>query len=253
VNPERIKAAICPDNLQNLADLIVFDTIDSTNTYLLSCAKKGAPSGTVCFADEQTAGRGRQGKAWFSPPEANIYGSLLWRFNNLSALSGLSIAVAVMIVRALKKYGVRDGLQLKWPNDVWYAQRKLAGILLECSGNNVVIGIGLNLKLPSDADPNWIDLTQIMQQPIEREKIAGLLVNEMLVQLPVYEQHGLTAFLNEWRQYDACFQRMISVHTPEKIFSGVMEGINEKGELLLRDAEGNVQRFCYGEVSVKRM
>jgi BirA family biotin operon repressor/biotin-[acetyl-CoA-carboxylase] ligase len=249
LDSEKIKIAIEPENLHFLSRIEIFDNIDSTNTYLLNQAKMGAPSGSVCLAEEQTAARGRRGRTWFSARGSNIACSLLWRFSD-SSLSGLSIAVAVMVSNALKKYGILNGIQLKWPNDVLFDGRKLAGILLEQSNTGVVIGIGINLYLPSDADSKWISVQEISNN-VARNYLVGLILNELLAKLPVYETRGLTGFINEWRQSDAFFNKTITVHTPEKIHVGIMQGINDQGELLLKDEQGNLQQFRYGEVSVR--
>jgi BirA family biotin operon repressor/biotin-[acetyl-CoA-carboxylase] ligase len=247
----KIIAVIEPEYQNRLAKVEIFDTIDSTNTYLLAQAKLGAPSGTICLAEEQSQGRGRRGRNWFSPPGANIYFSFLWRFTELENISGLSIAVAVMVANALRKYGVSSGIELKWPNDVLFAGRKLAGILLERNDSAMVIGIGLNLFLPDDADSNWIAVQEIVGREVARNYLTGLLANEMLSQLSVYQLRGLSAFMAEWRKRDVLINKAVTVHTAEKIFFGVMKGINEKGELLLQEEEGGLREFCYGEVSCR--
>src|SRR5438445_3968799 len=129
---ERINLAIEPKNRGCLSGIEIFESIDSTNSYLLEKVKQGAPSGWVCLAEQQMHGRGRLGKSWFSPAGANIYCSMLWRFDNPNLdISGLGIAIGVMVVNTLHQYGIQSGLQLKWPNDVLVAGRKLSGILLE--------------------------------------------------------------------------------------------------------------------------
>src|ERR1700722_20676584 len=103
--PKLILTEIKPKHRELLNKLVVFDCIDSTNTYLLTQAKKAIPSGYVCLANEQTAGRGRFSRSWYSPPGSNIYCSLFWRFTHLHKdLSGLSLAVAVMIIKVLQQY-----------------------------------------------------------------------------------------------------------------------------------------------------
>ncbi len=250
---DKIRAAIAPQNIAYLSQLEIFDTIDSTNTYLLAQAKAGAPSGTVCFAEQQTQGRGRLARTWVSPPGGNLYCSLLWRFENVThTLSSLSVAVAVIIANVLRKYSKLSDIQLKWPNDVLIAQRKLAGILLEQTGkSSIVIGIGLNVQLPPSAEKTWISLADVVQQPIERNQLAGLILNELFEQLPQFAEQGLRPFMRDWRQHDVLMNQTVTVHTPEKNISGVMCGINELGELLLRNDAGAMQQFCYGEVSVR--
>ncbi len=252
LDSQKILSAIKPENLPHLSKLEVFSSLSSTNTYLLERAKTHAPSGWVCLAEEQTQGRGRRGREWFSPYGENIYCSLLWRFVGVEqSMSGLSLAVAVMVAHVLKKYGIEEGIQLKWPNDILFDNRKLAGILLEKSGENIVMGVGLNLFLPENTDDKRIDIATITDKPVSRNYFAGLLLNELLEKLPVYETYGLNAFIEAWRQYDFLTGKNITVHTPEKIFPGVMLGVDERGELLLQPEKGAVQRFSYGEVSVR--
>lgn len=156
-----------------------------------------------------------------------------------------------MVVKALKKYGVPAGIQVKWPNDILFSARKLAGILVERSGNAVVIGVGINLNVSPEAEKTWISLAEIMQQPIARNYFAGLLLNELLANLPLYQTNGLAVFIPEWQQHDFLKEKNITLYTPQATLTGVMQGINGQGELLLQDEEGHQQQFCYGEVSVR--
>lgn len=251
---EKIMQGIEPMNLNALSKLEIFDSIDSTNTYLLRQVKLCSEPGWVCFAEEQTAGRGRRGREWVSPKGVNIYCSMMWQFPQQD-VSSLSIAVAVMIAEVLNKCGIREGIQLKWPNDILFSGRKLAGILLEKVGNCVVIGIGLNIFLPRELESpllvNSIDLYEITNEIVNRNYLAGLLVNELLVKLPLYAAQGLAAFLSDWRRYDALCGKPITVHLEEKTTAGIMQGINESGELLLLDQNNQLQYFRCGEVSVR--
>lgn len=252
LNAQIIQSAIAPENLAHLANIEIFNTIDSTNTYLLNKAKQQAASGMVCLAEQQTQGRGRLGKSWHSPAGANIYCSLLWRFANAQQdLSGLGIAIGVIVVNALRNYGIQADLQLKWPNDVLAMNRKLAGILLERTAQSaVVIGIGVNIDIQQASDA-WIDVTELHGITVQRNRLTGLLLNELLAKLPVYDERGLTVFLPDWRKYDALFDRSVRVITTKKTLTGRMCGINAAGELLLRDESGLLQSFRYGEVSVR--
>jgi BirA family biotin operon repressor/biotin-[acetyl-CoA-carboxylase] ligase len=237
----------------------IFDSINSTNTYLLACAKASAPSGSICFAEQQKEGRGRLGREWFSPRGANIYCSLLWYFPAVQQeLGALSLAVAVMVVHALKKYGIVAGLELKWPNDILFSGRKLAGILLERLPEKdgeiaVVIGVGINLQLPSSHPEiaNWIDVAEITGRAVARNYLAGLLVNELLGKLNLYQRQGLRPFLVEWRQYNTMRGKEVVVQTATEKIVGVMTDVTEQGELLLLCDDGKTQRFQCGEVSVR--
>jgi len=249
---EQIHQMIAAENLSGLAKIEIFDSINSTNTYLLAKAKQEIVSGLVCLAEQQTQGRGRLGRSWYSPRGTNIYCSMLWHFKNtMQDISGLGIAVGVMVVNALRQYGIRSGLQLKWPNDVLGAGRKLSGILLERSAQSaVVIGIGLNLDVQQAKEKNWIDVMELTGRPAERNLLTGLLLNEMLQKLPLFAERGLSLFLAEWQQYDALRDKNIMISMPKQNIYGIMRGINEMGELLLENEKG-MQCFRYGEVSVR--
>lgn len=161
-----------------------------------------------------------------------------------------------MVARALKKYGIVAGIELKWPNDILFAGRKLAGILLASSAPKngeiaIVIGIGLNLQLPEEHQTQWIDLAEITGKKPARNFMAGLLVNELLAGLAVYAQRGFAAFVDAWRLQDVLRNKEIIVHTPTQTIAGLMQGINEQGELLLQDASGGLLRFQCGDVSIR--
>src|SRR5205085_2075288 len=133
--------------------LEVVDEIDSTSTRLLELAAAGAPSGTCLAAEWQNSGRGRRGRAWISSVGGSLTFSLLWRFERGAGhLGGLSLACGAAVARALAECGV-EHVQVKWPNDVVIAFRKLAGVLVETSGemqgpSAAVIGVGVNYRLP---------------------------------------------------------------------------------------------------------
>ncbi len=253
-----IKSVIQPDKLSYLSGLDIFDSINSTNSYLLTSAKSGTASGWVCFAEQQTKGRGRHGRTWLSPRGASLACSLLWRFPATQPdLSALSLAVAVIVAKVLQQYGIQAGIELKWPNDVYFQGRKLSGILLESlpEANGqiaVVIGIGLNLFMPHDQlkAVNAIDVAEITGQVVRRNYLAGLLINELLGQLPIYQRMGLSVFIEAWRELDVLQGKEVIVHTEKDKIIGVMQGINLQGELLLKNALGD-QRFKCGEVSVR--
>ena len=189
--------------------IVIFDEINSTNTYLLQCANKPNNNIVICLAETQTAGRGRFEHSWFSPRN-NIYLSLLWHFNFPSnQLPGLSWSIATAVNNTLKKYGINDSI-IKWPNDILCKDRKLAGILIEtCSKPNnnaciVVIGVGLNVNLPKPLlldnvsltnKYNIIDVAEIIQITPDRNKLTSMLIECLLESVLQYE-HITTIFTN---------------------------------------------------------
>lgn len=254
LDPERIRAhsGLGP----RLARLEVMLSIDSTNRFLLQQAGRGAAPGTVILAEHQSAGRGRRGRSWVSPFGRNICLSLLWEFEMpASRLAGLSLAVAIAVVRALEQYGV-SGLGLKWPNDVWWQGRKLAGILLEMRGETggpwqVAIGIGLNANMPAAVrESSWVDVQTILAQTVDRDRLSGLLLAELFALLEQFQREGLTPLLPEWRQRDVSRNRAVTLHFPDQVLHGIARGINGEGALLL-ETDGIVKPWHAGEVSLR--
>jgi len=237
----------------------IHDQIDSTNNYLVERSHNNAPSGSICFSEYQTAGKGRRGRQWVSPYGSNIYLSILWRFQQgPAAISGLSLAIGVAVIRALKQHHVND-IGLKWPNDIYSQGKKLGGILVEVSGEtdgpcSAVIGLGLNLYLPETEAETitqaWTDLSKITgENKLFRNKLAGTLLNHLLPVIAEYEGVGIKAYLDEWRDYDCLKGKSATLFIAQQQFEGIVQGIDNNGMLLIKRADGNVQTFASGEVS----
>lgn len=249
---------------EDSALLELHDQLDSTNDYLLGRAQQGAAAGTVCFAEHQMAGKGRRGRRWISPFGSNIYLSILWRFTQGSAaLAGLSLAMGVAVLRALREHCSflmsRINIGLKWPNDIVSQDKKLGGILIEVSGESdglctAVVGLGLNLHVPKSAGEHinqaWTDLTQLTQKKnLARNQLAATLLNHCLPVLADFEQIGLHPYLEEWRGYDCLLNKTATVLVGGKIIEGIVRGIDDNGLLRLERADGVVQTFASGELS----
>ncbi|TPQ29673.1 bifunctional biotin--[acetyl-CoA-carboxylase] ligase/biotin operon repressor BirA [Methylomonas koyamae] len=241
----------------------IHDRIQSTNGRLLELARESGESGVVCLAEQQTAGRGRRGRKWISPFGHNVYLSILWRFQGGPAvLSGLSLAMGVAVVRALRALGVEE-VGLKWPNDIYWRQRKLAGILIEVGGESggpchAVMGLGLNVFMPgrdaAEIDQAWVDLHRILADGAHgmRNRLTAELLNHLLPALAAFESRTLAYWLAEWRSYDCMLQRPVCVFLGEQRFSGEAAGIDDQGLLLLRQADGEIRAFASGEVSLRQ-
>ena len=250
LDASKILSFVSKENLCYLSDLDIFESIPSTNQFLLEHAKT-SPSGRFCLAEEQTAGRGRRGRTWDSPKGGNIACSLLWRFKGEQSVSGLSNAIGVMVIHVLQQLGITEDLKLKWPNDILFARRKLAGILLEKVGECIVIGIGMNLHLPEPKVKERIDISEIMDKTITRNALVGSLVNELLIGLTLFQQEGLKPFIDEWRKHDYLAECNVKVSTPVNELNGLAQGINEAGELIVCDQDQKLHVFSYGEVTVR--
>lgn len=243
-----------------LSSLEIHHEIDSTSKQLLRQAASCAPSGTACFSESQTAGRGRRGRLWVSPFGANIYFSVLWRFaQGPAALSGLSLAIGVAVLEAVQALGIED-CGLKWPNDVLWQGRKLAGVLLDLNGEAsgptaVVVGIGLNVRMPetaaADIDQPWVDLYSLRPaKSPTRTRIAAQLLGGVLATLDEFDRQGLVAFQERWARWDCLAGREVTLQMPTQHITGRALGIDPSGALLL-ETEGQVRAYASGEISLR--
>jgi BirA family biotin operon repressor/biotin-[acetyl-CoA-carboxylase] ligase len=237
--------------------LEILQQATSSNALLLQRATQSAPSGSVLAVELQTAGRGRRGRIWHSGLGNALTFSVLWRFEcGLNALSGLSLAVGVAIVRALQRFAAR-GVQLKWPNDVLTAHGKLGGVLIEAQGDMlgpcaVVIGIGVNCSLPLHLEQR-IDqassaLDQVCGQMPGRNQLLAALLQELARVLDEFAQRGFANLRAEWESHHARQDAAISLHLPDgSVMTGIARGVSDTGELRVETARG-LCRFNSGEV-----
>jgi BirA family biotin operon repressor/biotin-[acetyl-CoA-carboxylase] ligase len=241
-------------------DIAVFLELDSTNDWLREQTLKGAPSGTVCVAERQVAGRGRRGRSWISPFAANLYLSLLWRSaSGAAALGGLSLVVGIALLRSLRGLGIHDA-GLKWPNDILARDAKLAGILIDVVGEAsgpcaVIVGIGVNVCMPraeaAAIDQSWTDLYHLTgDRHISRNRLAAAILDEMLPAIESFENRGLQPFLKEYRHYDMTNGRTVDLMLPNENISGTACGIDAGGALLVETVTGR-RRFVSGDVSLR--
>ena len=261
LSKQSIRAGLTAQAGTLLAGIDLHDVIDSTNTHLMGRAHAGANNGTVCLAEWQLAGKGRVGRSWVSPFGSNIYLSLLWRFDSLSLISGLSLAVGVAVARALESFHLPSKLGLKWPNDLLIDGAKLGGILVEVAGEihgqyAVVLGIGLNCRLESrdalDIDQPWTDLQRAgMSLDVNRNRLIAALLNELLPLLNDYPISGLDAFLSDWRQRHAYEGSLATIQIGDATLEGRIVDISPQGLLIMEFENGVQKTFASGEVRLR--
>jgi BirA family biotin operon repressor/biotin-[acetyl-CoA-carboxylase] ligase len=266
---ELIVAQLKTAAAEQLTNLEIFKSIDSTNKHAREKAERVSCSGTVILAEQQTAGRGRRGKTWVSPFAANIYLSIVWDFEQgAQALEGLSLAVGVAVKRALNSHGI-DGVKLKWPNDIYVGGKKLGGILLEMIGDpaghcTVIIGVGINLAMPADQgahiDQLWTDVrTEIQSKQPEIEQgarfsknyLTSSLISEIIILLSDFQTQGFSFYRDEWQAADAFYGLQAAIHTPQKSISGKVRGVDPNGALRLELDTGEIETFIGGELSLR--
>ena len=245
--------------LQSLvtAPLELIPVIDSTNQHLLDRINV-LESGSVCLAEYQSKGRGRRGREWVSPFGCNLYLSMYWRLEaGMAGAMGLSLVVGVAIVEALEKLGIA-GIKLKWPNDLYHHDKKLAGILVEMSGQagsaaHLVIGMGMNLAMPSNTQgitQPWACLSDVAEQAVDRNQLAATLINTLQDALTDYEMTGMHGFVERWNRVDNYLGREIRLIMGNREVIGVSRGINEQGAVLIETSNG-LETYIGGEISLR--
>lgn len=235
----------------------VIPVIDSTNQYLLE-RMHDMPSGAACIAEYQQAGRGRRGRQWFSPFGANLYMSMYWRLEQgPAAAMGLSLVIGIIMAETLRSLGA-DEVRVKWPNDIYLNDRKLAGILIELTGKTgdaaqIVIGAGINLAMrtadASQINQGWINL-QEAGVTVNRNELAARLINRLREALPLFEQEGLAPFVARWATLDNFINRPVKLLIGEREVHGIARGVDSQGGLLL-EQDGEIKAWVGGEISLR--
>lgn len=239
----------------------IVDEVDSTSTQLLRRAAAGAPSGTCLAAEWQSAGRGRRGRTWISGLGGSLTFSLLWRFERgVGHLGGLSLAIGLSVARTLREAGV-ERAQVKWPNDVVCDFRKVAGILVETSGEMqgpsvAVIGIGVNYRLAEGVldriDQPTTDVTRCATREVSRTGLLAALLPDLAAMLEAFEREGFAPLRPAWRAMHAYDGRTVRVIPPQDApYDAQVVDVAADGELIVRCADGRVAQLSSAEISLR--
>lgn len=259
LSKERILAEMLKDVRSLCSSFDCHWSTPSTNAFLLDSGKGNYQSGRVCITEMQTAGRGRRGRAWVSPFGKNIYLSLQWGFTGgVGQVEGLSLAVGLAVAKALESKGV-SGVSLKWPNDILWNDRKLAGVLLELVGDPtglcyVVVGIGVNVSMSKavDIDQPWVNVSEAAGRAISRNELISAILNELLPILSTYADKGFGTYKGAWNNYDGFKGRRVSILSVDSRLNGVSAGVGDTGALLLQvEGESEPRAIHGGEVSLR--
>ncbi|MDF1759295.1 MAG: biotin--[acetyl-CoA-carboxylase] ligase [Coxiellaceae bacterium] len=237
----------------------VYQTVTST----FSCFANAPMDQIVAaIAEFQTQGRGRLHRQWVSPFAENITASVRYPFKkDMSELSGLSLVVSLAMVHAIEKVsGLNGQLSVKWPNDVFYQDKKLGGTLIEIEAEphgycHVIIGMGVNVnsqELLSDAAIRpWVSLRQITGQYIDRNSLVVALLCEIKIYLDRFQRHGLSEFMQEWQALDCLQGKAITLNNLGKKIEGTVKGINQLGHLQLQMPDQSIKAFAAGDVTTQ--
>ncbi|MDZ7360353.1 MAG: biotin--[acetyl-CoA-carboxylase] ligase [candidate division KSB1 bacterium] len=244
--------------------LIVFNRITSTNDFLKRLARRGAEAGTLVLADQQTAGRGRLGRPWQSPPGVGLWLSFILRPTVPLALIGaLPLAISVVVAETLSTIS-GEAFTVKWPNDILWQQRKICGILCEAqispmTGSNrldyVIAGIGINInQQPKDFNLEWrtpaVSLAMIAGRLLDRQKIFVELVRQLDKDLFGNLSQNIPTLLLRWRSRCSDLGKRLHLCHAQETVAGIFEDIGAGGELILLLPDGEHKAYSAGEVSV---
>lgn len=221
--------------------------IDSTNAALKRRALSEDIHGVALFAETQTAGRGRLGRVWVSPPKSNIYLSLGWRTGlEPLELAGLSLAVGCAIGEGLERnFGLK--MQLKWPNDLYLGGKKCGGVLIDLvqssnHGWTIVVGVGLNVAMPNsggnDIDQPWTDLGSHSAVPLTRNEVGGQLLGALVPLLSSWQVGAFSQWRESWSRRDLMAGHQITVQQGNHSISGRADGVDHSGALRVVTNEG---------------
>ncbi len=253
---DRIFAGLHLPVRTRLQSLEVAWELDSTNTRLLQQAISGP---AACVAEFQSAGRGRRGRAWYSPFGSTLCVSLAYPFQHTPAgFGGIGLVAGVAICDTLAGFGYPQ-VRLKWPNDLVVDGAKLGGLLVESrteagGSTRAVAGIGINWRLPAGADEmidqRWVELASLPAALPPRDALIAGILNSLMAAFDEFTHKGFTPFRARWRDYDALAGLPVRVQLDHEIVEGTAAGIDDDGALRVATADG-IRRFTAGEVSVR--
>lgn len=228
--------------------LNLLDSVDSTNRWLSQHVRSGAVtvpiSGQSCFTEEQTVGRGRRGREWKSVAGGDITFSMAWSLAGSGASGALTLAAAVSIATTLENFAAID-VSIKWPNDIYYNDRKLVGILAEATTGTgcsparpfVIIGCGVNVSATTGVEAERVGIADILES-VDRNRLAAALLTDLAASMQRFEKDGLAGFIQQYNARDYLRRRSIVVHESDRQWRGQSDGIGNDGGLQVIDESG---------------
>ncbi len=238
-------------------DLTVLESVNSTTTYLRQHFSTKQQS--ICLAECQTAGIGRLGRTWSSPFGLNLYFSCRHHFHcDIADLSGLSLATSLAVLKTLEQFGLDT--QVKWPNDIYCGDKKIAGNLIELIAESngschAIISAGINVNMLNNTDKiahPWTSMRQQSNQLYDRNEIAAELILQINNTLDQFNSAGLAYFKETYQQYDYLYQRPVIIQQYQSTLEGNAVGIDDAGRLLLETATGVITPISAGDASIKK-
>jgi len=219
-----------------------FDSIESTNLFLTNIPFTNKVQ--LCVTREQTQGKGQHGRHWESKRDGSILFSIRRNFPQECNLNGLSLVVGLAIVKVLEQECLVEGFKIKWPNDIYFESKKLAGVLLESQiqskNQSVVIGVGINYALDQSMtfEIPWTDLAKITKTLPDIKLLTAEIINNILVMSEHFSAFGFDDFQSDWKRYDMLQGKRVKCTDLKDYFEGEVLGVSSKGALKIFTKDG---------------
>lgn len=234
----------------NIENIYIFETIDSTNSYS-KALNITADHYSLVISHQQTNGRGRLGRNFYSPKSTGIYMSIIYKNKNTINPVNITSIAAVAVAKAIEKL-TNINVKIKWVNDLYIDDKKFCGILTECTNNidtglieNIIVGIGINVSTKSF--PNELkDIATSLNVEVDK----NLIISEIVNYLHYYLTHG-KEYLDLYRSKSMVIGKEVNYYQNDKIFSGKCIGINDEGELIIEKENAVIDVLRTGEITLR--
>jgi len=240
--------------------IFYFPALESTNRFAKEKALnrgKGVSEGTLVIAEQQSAGRGRLGRKWFSPAGGIWLSLILYPELSPSYLPRITLMTAVAAVKAINKCTPIKAL-IKWPNDILVQEKKVGGILTEMSVeldiiNWVIVGIGLNINIdylafPEDLREKTTSLKELLGRKVPRVKLVQVFLQEFEEYYEKLKRREFSSILEEWKAYSCTLGKRVAIDIGEGTLRGIAAGINQEGALILKKEDGKLAEVISGTI-----
>jgi BirA family biotin operon repressor/biotin-[acetyl-CoA-carboxylase] ligase len=264
--PKTLHAALIETQLKvrpRAFSLVVLDTVDSTNDEAARQLAGGRTTPFAVLARRQTRGRGRFGRTWHSESTGNLYSTFAFRPQVApERMQTFTLWMGVNVCALLENFAsVVPGI--KWPNDILFDGRKAGGMLTEARVDSdqirdLIFGLGLNVNSPSSAWPDElarraVSLSELTREPLDLNRLAAALIGRVLMAYQNFtDQEHLKTFADLWNRYDVLRGHPVTLIEAGRKHEGIASGVDDEGALILRDAQGRMQRFRAGEVTLEK-
>jgi BirA family biotin operon repressor/biotin-[acetyl-CoA-carboxylase] ligase len=240
--------------------IFYYTSTESTNTIAVELSKNGEAEGSVVIAEEQTKGKGRLGRQWLSTANKNILMSIIFRPSiDTSQLFFITMISSIALVRAIKKTAkIKAGI--KWPNDIYIGNKKMAGILTEMDAgggriNYAAVGIGLNVNFDPSDYPEIYEIATSLSEEAGKEISRIILLRTILEEIEKWnnllKKGKYNRIYSQWKKHSIISGKRVKVISSGIVVEGIAESVDPDGSLILVDKDGSRKKILSGDVSLR--